>query len=222
MEYDWNFRLFFPFWTALVRGAGVTLELGLVSSVIGTVIGFFLGMLLRLPIVGPPLRLFNDTLRAIPILVLMFVFYYFPYLEVLHVRSPSPFWSACLALTFAQANFTGEIVRSAIDGVSQKVIDGGRSIGLKSSTIWIYFVVPDVLRQILPTLMAFLIGNIKLSSLASVIGCEEVVYNARLAVAFTYHTLEAWIIVAFVYVLLVLPLTFAARKLEGASWLQRR
>ena len=222
MGYDWNFKLFVPFIPALLRGALVTLELGVLSSVIGTVLGFFLGVALRLPIIGWPLRILNDVLRAIPLLVLLFFFYYFPYSLMLSIKAPSAFTTAVLALTLAQANFTGEVVRAAIDAVPASILAGGRSIGLKEPTIWFHIIIPDVVRQILPTLIAFLIGNIKLSSLASVISCEEVVFNARLAVGQTFHSLEAWVLVAAVYVSLVLPMTALAGKLERSEWLQRR
>jgi polar amino acid transport system permease protein len=198
------------------------LELAVISSLVGTVLGFALGICLRFPVIGPSLRLLNDMLRAIPLLVLIFFFYYFPYLELFHIAAPGPFLTSAIALTLAQINFTGEIVRSAIDGVSVRTIDAAKSIGLKQWMIWWYVILPDVLRQILPTLVAFYIGNIKLSSLASVIGCEELVFNARLAVGMTFHSLEAWVLVAAVYIILVLPLTTAARQLERSEWLQRR
>ena len=222
MAYDWDFRIFIPYLHAFLRGTWVTIQLSFLSSILGTILGFSLALPLRLPIVGPFLRLGNDVLRAIPILVLLFFFYYFPYGPILGINSPSAFVVSVIALTLAQTNFTGEIVRSAIDGVSNKTIMGARALGLKEITIWLHVILPDVFRQVLPTLVAFYIGNIKLSSLAAVIGCEEVVYVARLSVSQTYRTFEAWVLVAVVYVALVLPCTMLAAKIEKSQWLLRR
>jgi polar amino acid transport system permease protein len=222
MGYDWDFRLFVPYLHAFLRGIWVTIQLAVISSVAGTVLGFALAPILRTRFVGPVLSVLNDAARAVPILVLMLFFYYFPYVQVLGVEPPSAFVSAAAALTLAQINFTAEVVRGAIDGVSQKSILGARSLGLKEITIWRYVVIPDVIRQVLPTLVAFYIGNVKLSSLASVIGAEDVVFVARLAVSQTFRSLEAWVIVAAIYIALVLPLTVAARRLERSEWLLRR
>lgn len=222
MGYDWNFSVFAGYASAFWRGLLVTIELSVISSVAGTLLGIALAVPMRARYVGSPLRIANDFLRAIPLLVLLFFFYYFPYRDLLGISPPSPFFSAACALTLAQANFTAEVVRAAIDGVSQKTILGARSLGLQERTIWLYIVFPDVLRQTLPTLISFYIGNVKLSSLASVIGAEDVVYIARMAVSQTFRSMEAWVVVGAIYAALVVPFTFAARKFEESEWMRRR
>jgi len=222
MGYDWDFTVFQEYWAALLRGLWVTIHLSFLSSVIGTIIGFALGIFYRLKPLDRLLLPVNDVLRAIPMLVLMFFFYYFPYLQILGRRPPSAYFSALAALTLAQAVFTADLVRAAVDGVPTKTILGARSLGLREPTIWRYIILPDVTRQILPSLVAFFIGNIKLSSLASVIGVEDVVFVAKVAVGQRFRSLEAWVIVALVYVALVIPLSYLARKLEGSEWLRRR
>jgi len=223
MHYDWNFKIFLPYTHAFMRGLAVTLELSIVSSLVGTVIGFVLGILFRIKWIARILIPINDIVRAVPMLVLMFFFYYFPYQELFPWMKPlSAFGSAMMALTVAQAAFTAEIVRAAVDGVSQKLILGGRALGLRESTIWQYIIIPDVMRQIMPSLIAFYIGNIKLSSIASVIGAEDVVFVAREAASNTFRSLEVWVIVALIYALLVLPLSYLSRKFERSAWLTNR
>lgn len=222
MGYDWNFSVFAPYVGAFLRGLWVTIQLSVISSIVGTLGGFLLGAVFRLPRLSTPLLLVNDAVRAIPMLVLMFFFYYFPYAQVFGVEPPSAFFCAAAALTVAQAVFTADIFRAAVDGVPERLIMGARSLGLRHATIWWYLILPDIIRQILPTLIAFYIGNIKLSSLASVIGAEDVVFVARVASGQVFRSLEAWAIVAAIYILLVLPLTAMARKLEQSEWLKRR
>lgn len=222
MEYDWNFTAFEPYLGALVRGAGVSLALAGISSAAGTLLGFLFAFPLRSRPFGPVLGWVNDALRAIPLLVFLFFFYYFPYEQIFGVPSPGAFFAAAAALTLAQANFTAEIVRTAIDAVSPKKIAAARTLGLKERAIWFHVTLPDVVRQTIPTQMAFYIGNLKLSSLASVIGAEELVYVARLSVSQTFRSLEAWIVVAVVYVILVLPFTVLARAVENSQWIRRR
>ena len=155
-------------------------------------------------------------------LLLMVLCYYFPYRAVFGVEPLSAFAAAVLALTIAQAVFTADLVRAAVDGVSQQVILGARALGLHHTTVWRYIILPDIIRQISPALLAFYIGNLKLSSLASAIGCEELLFTARTAGDRTARNLEGLIIVTGIYILFVLPLAWGARRLEQPRWLKRR
>jgi polar amino acid transport system permease protein len=192
------------------------------SSVLGTVVGIPLGFILRTPKVAPIFLVLNDIVRAVPLLVLILFFYYFPYSDVIGIAAPSPFIVAMIGMTVAQAVFTADVVRSAILNVSKPSLLAAASLGLSRVDTARFIVLPDVLRQILPAMVAFYLLNIKLSSLASVIGCEDIVFVARIATSQTYRTLEAWLIVSAIYVAIILPLALLSRKIEGAKWLKRR
>jgi polar amino acid transport system permease protein len=222
MQYDWNFDIFIPYKAALLNGLWITIELAMYSSVIGTIIGILMGVFLRfrpLKFISLPI---NDILRAIPILVLIYLFYYFPYTEIFGIVPLSAFTCVLLALTLAQVVFTADIVRASIDNVPEKTILGARSLGFKEIQIWQYVIIPDITRQTLPTQIAFYIGNLKYSSLASVIATPDILYVAKTASAQNFRSLEAWVLVAIVYIILVLPLSYLARKVERSNWLKRR
>ena len=68
----------------------------------------------------------------------------------------------------------------------------------------------------------FFIGIIRLSSLASVIGASEIVFVARTSITQNFRSLEAWIIVALIYIIMVLPITYFARKFENSKWIKRK
>ena len=168
-------------------------------------------------------RLFvHDAVRAVPVLVLLFLAYYFPYIEIIGIAPPSAVFAAIIAMSISQAAYTADIVRAAIDGVSKGPVLAGKALGLKDRHIWCHIIIPDIFRQILPAQVAFFIGIVRLSSLASVIGASEVVYVARVAIAQNFRSLEAWLLVALIYIALVLPLTWLSRKLETSEWLKRR
>jgi len=219
--YDWDFRPFVAYASAFATGAWTAFLLGTISSVIGSLLGIGWGIVLRTPLGGVAILL-NDFVRAIPILVLMIFFYVFPYVALFGIDPPSAFYAALLALSLSQAAFTADLVRSAVDNVSPISVDGARSLGLREFAVWRFVIIPDITRQLLPPLMAFFIANIKSSSLASAIGVHEVVFVARLATGTTARNLEAWVIVALIYVALVLPLGWISRHLENSSWLKRR
>ncbi|MDI9312714.1 MAG: amino acid ABC transporter permease [Limnohabitans sp.] len=222
MNYDWNFSIFEAYKSALLSGLWITLKLTILSSIIGTLLSIPLSFLLRkkpFKYIAIPV---NDIFRAIPLLVLIYLFYYFPYQQIFGTKPLPEYYCALLALTFTQAVFTADIIRGAIDGVSNNSILAAQSLGFKQSQIWYYVMLPDIVRQILPTLIAFFIGNLKLSSLASVIAVPEILYVAKSAGSQSFRSLEAWILVCIIYVLLVLPFSYVARKLENSKWLKRR
>ena len=219
--YDWDFRPFAPYTRAFIAGAWTAILLATISTIIGSVVGTAWGIILR-GRAGRWALVVNDSVRAIPILVLMFGFYLFPYKAFLGIDPPSAFAAALLGLAVSQAVFTADLVRAAIDNVSQQSIDGARSLGLRELAVWRFVIIPDVFRQLLPPLMAFFIANVKSSSLASAIGVYEVVFVARTATGMTARNLEAWAIVAAIYVVLVVPLGWLSRALENSRWLKRR
>jgi len=168
------------------------------------------------------LLVINDAIRAVPMLVLLFLVYYFPVNTIFGIKAFGPTFSAILALGISQLAYTADIVRSAVLNVSEKTINGAKALGLKDSQIFRYIITPDVLRQILPAEIAFFIGIIRLSSLAGIIGCQELVFVARSATVDNFRSAEAWILVGCIYVLLVVPLTIFLRYFENTKWIKRR
>ena len=222
MGYDWNFSFLRPYTAAFLRGTWITVELSVLSFMVGTLVGILFGILLRILPGRPLLLLLNDAVRALPVFVLLLFAYYFPYPQVFGIASPGSFACAVLAISVSQAAYTADLVRAAIEGVPRRAILGGQALGLKNGDILRFIVLPDLLRQTLPAQVAFFIGIVRITSIAAVVGCEEVVFVAREANGQNFRSLEAWIVVAAIYVVLVVPLTVALRRLEGSRWLKRR
>jgi His/Glu/Gln/Arg/opine family amino acid ABC transporter permease subunit len=221
-NYDWNFSFLEPYLIAFLEGCFVTLYISIVSFVLGTLLGILLGIIIKPLVANKFLFFLNDAIRAVPPLVLIFLVYYFPYKELLGIAPPNALYSSIFALAISQTAYTIDLVRAAIDNVSMKTIQGAQALGFRKKSIIRYIVIPDIVRQTIPAQIAFFIGIIRLSNLASVIGAQEIVFAARTAISNNYRSLEAWIIVALIYIALVLPITFLSRKLEKSKWLKRR
>jgi His/Glu/Gln/Arg/opine family amino acid ABC transporter permease subunit len=221
MSYDWDFSIFESSWPALLKALQITLELGIYSSLFGTLLGIPIAFLLRnriLKYISLPL---NDIFRAIPLLVFMFLVYYFPY-EIFGMSPLSSYYSALYAMIFVQAVFTADVIRGALNNTPKDAIKGAQSIGMKKSQINRLVIFPDILRQILPTLIAFYIGNIKLSSLASAINAHELLFTAKVISGQKFRSLEAWVLVAVIYIIVVLPLSVLSRKFEESKWIKMK
>jgi His/Glu/Gln/Arg/opine family amino acid ABC transporter permease subunit len=220
--YDWNFSVLVPYWHAFLRGTGLTIALSVISFVIGTFIGTWIGAILRSSALGRVFYLINDAVRALPPLVVIFLVYYFPTRQVFGITSPSAFWSSVIAFSIAQAAYSADLTRAAVNQVPQNSVLAGLSIGLTKRDLWRFVILPDLIRQMLPAQIAFFIGIVRLSNLASVIGCQEVVFVARQVSTQAFRSFEPWVVVAIIYIVLILPMTFALRELERSPWLLRR
>lgn len=222
MGYDWDFSFLAPYTGAFIRGTWVTLVISFASFFIGTLVGIPMGMIIRIKHLKGALLPLNDLIRAIPVLVLIFMVYYFPFRDFFGIPNPSAILSGIIAIAISQAAYTADLVRAAVDGVSPRIFNGGRALGLKERTIWRTLILPDIFRQVLPAEVAFFLGIIRISNLCAVIGAPDVVFVARIATSQSFRSLEAWVLVALIYAVLILPITALTRCLEKSEWLKRR
>ena len=221
--YDWDFSWVFEHLGAYARGTLVTVQLAAGVITIGTLLGFPVALILRLPRpIVLPVRAFVEILRAIPDIVWIFFVYFFPFKLMFGASPPSPFACALIALSCVLALFSGVLIRSALDQVPRAQLLGAHSLGFTQPQIWRHVIIPSVVRQTLPGMVAFWIGMLKATSLASVIVVRDVVFIAKIGMAQNARALEAWLTVAVVYVALVLPAVAGLRRIEKMDWLQRQ
>lgn len=218
MYYDWNFGRLVPYIHAFLSGVVTTIELTVIVILAGTLLGASLGLLLTRRLPRVVLLVAIDVVRAIPPLVLILFAYFFLTPQVIGLVVPA-FWAAALAMSLNLAVFTADVVRAAIEGVPKGEVESAIVLGMSQGQIRRYIVLPHVARQSLPAMLILYIGMLKMTSLASVINVREVVYAAQTVVADVSRSLEAWVIVAAVYVVMVVPASRGARRVE--RWLER-
>jgi polar amino acid transport system permease protein len=214
-NYDWNFASLLPYWKPLLKGLEITVLLTLLTAIIGTPLGFLLGFLLRakLAVARWPLALVVDVFRSMPMLVLLLATNYF--LPILIGRpSLSPFSIALIALSVNLTVFVADVVRGTVDNVPIGEIEAARAIGFCERDVLARFIIPRVFQLSLPTLALLYIATAKNSSLASTIAVYELTYTANLIVTEKMRTLEVFALVALIYVVLILPFSFLAHRLE--------
>ncbi|HEV3155761.1 MAG TPA: amino acid ABC transporter permease [Candidatus Baltobacteraceae bacterium] len=213
MNYDWHFERLSPYWGAFVVGTETTLSLTICVVICGSLFGLICGFALR----QPPIRWFLypiiDIIRALPPLVFLLFVYYILTQQIIGIAIPA-YWVYVIAMSLNLAAFTADIVRAAIENVPQDAADAGRALGMSEKQLARYIILPHVTREVIPTMSLLYISMLKMSSLASVINVREVVYAAQTVIAENSRSLESWCIVGAIYVSLVMPFTYIARKLE--------
>tara|TARA_R110000751_G_scaffold189187_3_gene295192 strand:- start:9634 stop:10431 length:798 start_codon:yes stop_codon:yes gene_type:complete len=200
----------------LIGGLKYTLLLSVTAIMISVVVG----LLVALPGLSEnrALKLFNRTyvecIRAIPILVMiLWVYYGLPQIADIQI---GVFWAGVLALALSDSAFQAEIFRAGIQSIHRGQYEAARSISLSYTDTMRFIILPQAIKRILPALGNQLVYMLKMSSLVSVIGMQELTRRANELVVTEYRSLEIYTILIVEYLVLILIVS------AGVRWLERR
>ena len=210
------FELMVQAMTLLLTGAVVTVKITALSVFLGILIGLFVGIarISTYKIVHLAAAVYVDFLRGTPLLVQIFLVYFA--LPVLTGQRIDPFVAAIAACSINSSAYVAEIFRAGIQSIDAGQMEAGRSLGMTWTQTMRYIIVPQAARRVIPPLGNEFIALLKDSSLVSVIGFEELTRRGQLIIARTYASLEIWICVAIIY----LVMTVSISRL--VAWLERR
>ncbi|WP_313683636.1 amino acid ABC transporter permease [Pantoea sp.] len=214
MNYQWDFSLIFQNFPVLLKGLGVTLELWLLAGISGTVIGLLLGIARTSPQrwVTALTRSFVEVFRNTPVLIQLIWFYYaFPVLVGIQF---STFGAAVLALTLYTAAYSAEIFRAGLQSIERGQWEGAKALGMSQAKALRRIILPQVFRRMLPALTNRMIELAKVTSLASILTVNELMYQGRLLSSTYYRPVEILTVVALLYFVLIWPGSYLASRLE--------
>ncbi|MBD8603167.1 amino acid ABC transporter permease [Pseudomonas sp. CFBP 8771] len=201
-------------WTAgpIAWGLWTTLWLSLVSGVAGLLLGLVTG-LCRLSS-NPTLRhlstVYVELVRGTPLLVQIFIFYFF----IGTVLNLSREFAGVAALALFTGAYVAEIVRSGVQSIAKGQGEAARSLGLDAGQSMRHVILPQAFKRVLPPLAGQFISLVKDTSLVSVIAITELTKSGREAITTSFSTFEIWFCVAALYLVINLPLSYFASRLE--------
>ena len=189
-------------------------------SATAILISVALGLLIALPGLGANRlargfsRVYVELVRAVPILVLiLWVYYGMPQLADISI---SVFWAGVLALALSDSAFQAEIFRAGIQSIGRGQYEAAHSISLGYVDTMRFVILPQAIRRILPALGNQFVYMLKMSSLVSVIGMQELTRKANELVVTEYRPLEVYTILVLEYLVLILIVS------AGVRWVERR
>lgn len=204
----------------LMRGAWITILLTAFSFFFGLIGGSLVAFAMISPI--KPLhwlcRIYVDFFRGTPMLVQLFMIYFgLPALfqSLGFELSFNRIFAAVLALSLNVAAYLAEILRGGIQSIDRGQWEAGESLAMNPVETMRYVVFPQAFRRILPPLGNEFITLIKDTSLAAVIGFEELFRQGQLTVATTYRAFEVYLAVAIVYLVMTSLASFIFKRLEA-------
>ena len=146
-------------------------------------------------------------------MLILWVYYGLPQLTALTI---SVFWAGVIALALSDSAFQAEIFRAGIQSINRGQYEAAQSISLSYADTMRFVILPQAIRRILPALGNQLVYMLKMSSLVSVIGMQELTRKANELVVSEYRPLEIYTILVLEYLVLILIVS------AGVRWLERR
>jgi His/Glu/Gln/Arg/opine family amino acid ABC transporter permease subunit len=204
----------------LLNAMGYTLLLALLGLLFGCVFGLLFGMLsvVHNKVCNVIAMIFVDVIRGVPMIVLAYFIYFgIPYgaRTVLHSKMTISALQAgvwCLALNCGA--YIAEIIRGGIQSVDPGQMEAARSLGLPYHTAMRKVVLPQAIRNMIPSLINQFIITLKDTSILSVIGFPELVNRAKNVISITNKSLQTWAIVGIMYLIIILALSKFAKHVE--------
>ncbi|RZT99260.1 amino acid ABC transporter membrane protein 1 (PAAT family) [Advenella incenata] len=205
MRYDFNFAGLLPYWHTFLEGALLTLELTLASTVFGLAIGIFcsIGTRSRYRWINRVCAVYVETIRNTPFLVQIFIFYFG--LSSIGLQMPAAV-AAVIAMVINVGAYSSEIIRAGMDAIPRGQIEAAECLGLSRPRIYWHVIMLPAFEKVYPSITSQFILMMLMSSITSQISTEELTAVANNVQSETFLSLESYIVVAALYLLLAVVL----------------
>ncbi len=202
-------------WGPLMDGLQVTIQLTLLSIVFGLALGLILalGKVYGVKPIRWLCTAFIEVIRGTPLLVQIFIFYFG--LPPYGIRL-SPLEAAVLAFSVNSGAYQAEYLRGAIQSIPSGQMQAALSMGMTRWQGIISIIMPQALRRVIPPWTNEFIYLLKYTSLAYIIGTQEIMAQARFVASRNYEYFQTYLFAALIYLVVVLVFS------ELFSWLERR
>lgn len=207
-------------WLALLEGLGVTILITVIAIIIGTVLGTLLafGKMSKIKPLKAVCSAYINIIRGTPTLVQLLLIYFGVFATVQFVpnQDVNSIIIASIAFGLNSAAYVAEIVRAGVQGVDPGQMEAGRSLGLNNRQTMAHIILPQAVKNILPTYTSEFIVLIKETAIVGYIGLADL---TKVGDGIRSRTFSAWIPLLTV-ALIYLCLTSVLAKLF--SLLERR
>ncbi len=217
MNFDWNYLFSLALYPDFWRATALVAWLGVLTWVIGTVLGFLLALARQSTL--RPVRWFAKTyiwlFRSLPLLVLLIFVYNLPqFAPSLSPVLSVPFWAGLIALVISETAYLAEIHRAGLISVDQGQHEAAHALGVRPVGKYRHIILPQAIRVALPSLGNEFITIVKLTSLVSVISLAEILLVGQRLYTRNFMVIETLVAVSFYYVLVVSVFGLFLSRLE--------
>lgn len=201
------------YWRVFLNGLLVTLELSVLSIVLGTIVAIIVSVLLlkKNKIVKKIIYFFIKLFRGLPPLLLLFLGYY----GAAYLGYDISVNAATITIfTFYAGAYLTEILRSGIEAIPPGQMEAADCIGLSFFDKVRYIILPQAIKASRTAMVGFYIGLIKDTSIASIIGYVELIRQSKTIINATAKPFQVYLITACIYFIICFPLSKFNASLE--------
>lgn len=229
--FDWIVKLVKEYWPLFLNGTKNTLIMALTGTVIGFIIGLGIAIIRTIPEgenmhpallwikrgVNLVLNAYVEIVRGTPMMVQALIIYYSIFVPM---KMP-PMISAIIIISFNTGAYMAEIVRGGIMSIDKGQFEGAHAIGMNHFQTMYNVVLPQAVKNIMPSIGNEFVVNIKDSSVLSIIAITELMFVAKQAGGTYAKPVPSYIICAIIYFVLTFTVTrllrLAEKKLSGSD-----
>ncbi len=210
---------------SLINGIGVVLYVTIIGFILSLIVALVLaiGRLSKSKILKGIITVFIEFIRGTPLLVQFFYIYYVMPMLIngigtmmgLHVNV-QPEATTCGIIGFAinYGCYMSEVIRAAILAIDSGQREAGLALGFSEKKVMLHFIIPPALRNSVPVFGNYLVMMIKDTSLLAMISVQELLLRTKTFASQTFLTVEAYTILALVYLVISLPLSHLSKIVE--------
>ena len=209
-------------WLQYINGVGTTLLVTAIALALGIVLGSVVALVRvahdqqrpgrRNPVLGffnAVCQVYTTIIRGTPMMVQLLIMS-----MVIFANSRNFTMVGALALGINSGAYVSEIMRAGIQSVDPGQMEGGRAIGLSYGTTMVKIVIPQAIKNILPTLGNEFISLIKETSVVSFIGAIDLYKVFNLIGSNSYEFMVPYLSMAVIYIVIVLIITLLIKLME--------
>ncbi|MCL2235667.1 MAG: amino acid ABC transporter permease [Defluviitaleaceae bacterium] len=206
-------------WVSLLEGLGITMQIALGAVVIGVALGFALSLMRisKSKILKGVAAVYLSVIRGTPVVLQLFIWWF----VVFAATGTTRLWVAIIAFGINSAAYVCEIFRGGIMSVDKGQTEAGRSLGLSGIKTMMFVVLPQALKNALPSLGNEFIMLIKETSVVGFIALVDLMRAANLIMSGTFEPVvplfSAGILYWIVITILTQLLTLLERRLRRSD-----
>ncbi len=209
-----------------LRGAGITMLLALVATSVGFLIGLAVGVIRKIPtnkkknpvkyyimkIINFLLVCYIELFRGSPMIIQAVLIYYgLPYIFGINTNAT---FTAFFIVSVNTGAYLSEVVRGGINSIDNGQYEACKAIGMSHSQAMISVVLPQTIKNIIPSIGNELVINIKDTAVLSIMSVTELFFIARSVAGSTYKYFQTYLIIFVIYLVLTFVTTRILRLVE--------
>jgi len=218
-------NIFKDYGNLLLQGVGVTMLLALTGTIIGLLIGLINGIIKTTPtssnkiiaiiqkVINAIISIYVEIFRGTPMMVQAMVIYW-GYAYATGGKTLDLIVSGIVIVSINTGAYMSEIVRGGIISIDKGQKEGAMSIGMNHFQTMTKVILPQVIRNILPSVSNEFVINIKDTSVLNVIGVTELYYFSNVIKRINFQTFQTYLVVCIIYFILTFTITRILRAIE--------